>query len=944
MKLGHSSSWLIIPGVGLLAGLFVFASWALAQTTMHKNGFEAKVGFSKGGADAVFDETAHKIDDREPHSGQGCEYIDLDIKQGNYIYYVYPVGKAPIAEELRAALWVRANRPGIKLMARVVLPNQRDPSNVQNVLTTYIESDKGNIYEQAGQWQLLELGRAVTLAKQQQLLMNKKYDRTIDFSGAYIDGLVLNVCAGPGPTKIWIDDLEVGPITSNPAPIVDNNNNNKSTPRIGANNSVVHFDGNRLVVGKQRMFFRAIRYTDTMLPVLHSAGFNTVFFDRNANPALISEASELGMWVVPELRVMGDDGQPVSSDEIAKQVTADAANDAVLFRLVNGVLDFEKAPMVQRQLQIAHGADPGHPIGGNVWDGMMPYSRSLELMGVHRFPLMTTMELPEYRTWLENRQKLANPNTFTWTWIQTHLPEWYGELLYNQATNAEFREPVGPQPEQIRLLAYSALAAGCRGLGYYSDRFLADSHQGRDRLLCCALLNQEMDMMRDLLVTVEDPPQWVDTSHKDIKAAVMRCSQGVLVIPIWQGKFSQFVPTQAAVAKLHLVVPQVPITMQAWEVSPGDVRGLKVERVDQGQKVTLPEFGLTSMVVFTADTRLMGRFQDMARNKRQQAAQWSHDMAVYEYEKVVKVHIELEKMGITLNDGNALLEDARKRTAKSEELWKARNFTEAYHEAERALRPVRILMRAHWEKAVRGLDTPVASPYAVTYYTLPRHWQFMNQVRACSPGANVLPGGDFELDPSRVQDSWKLVKESLDDLELGAERVAEMTIDRLEEKKEEPKDAKPVPAGGVKVEQKITVKKIHDTPIEGRQCLMLQVKPHRGKAAPPGLERTVLALTSPSVKLPPGSLVQISGLVNIPVPITASPDGALLYDSAGGEPLAIRFFSPTGWKKFTVYRRVPASGQISVTMALTGVGTAYFDDIRIEPLTPPGGVVQAGTK
>lgn len=938
MNLGHSSKWLTIAAVGLLMCLFAFASWAWAQTAMHKNGFETRIAFSKGGTDAVFDEIAHKIDGHDPHNGDGCEYIDLDVKQGNFIHYIYPVGKAPISEEFRAALWLRANRPGIRLLARVVLPNQRDPGNVQNVLTTYIESDKGNVYEQAGQWQLLELGRAVTLAKQQQLLMNKKYDRPVDFSGAYIDALVLNVCAGPGSTKVWIDDLEVGPLVSSPAPIADNNS--KTAPRIAPRNSAVHFEGNRLIVGKQRMLFRAIRYTDTTLPVLRSAGFNTICFDRKANAALIGEAAELGLWVVPELRIMGDDGLPLSPEEITKQVNVYADNDALLFRRLIGVLDYEKVSLVSRAAQAAHAADPGHPLAADVWDGMMPYSRSIELMGVHRFPLMTTMELPRYREWLESRQKLATPNTFAWTWIQTHLPEWYGDLLYNQSTNAEFREPVGPQPEQIRLLAYSALASGCRGLAYWSDRFLADSHQGRDRLLCCALLNQEMDMMRDLLVTIEDPPQWVDTSHREIKAAVMRCSQGVLVVPIWQGRFSQLVPGQAAVAKLHLVVPQVPVTMQAWEVSPGDVRGLKVERVDMGQKVTLPEFGLTSMVVFTSDANLMGRFQDMARSKRQQAAQWSHDMAVYEYEKVAKVHIELEKLGVTLPDGNSLLEDARKRAQKSEELWKARNFSEAYHEAERALRPVRILMRAHWEKAVRGLDSPVASPYAVTYYTLPRHWQFMNQIHAASAGANVLTGGDFELDPARIQDSWKLVKDSLDDVDLTAQRVAEMTVERVEEQKVDAKD----PKAGPNATPKIVVKKVHDTPIEGRQCLMLQVKLHAGKTAPPALERTVLALTSPSVKLPPGSLVQISGMVNIPVPITASPDGALLYDSAGGEPLAIRFCTPTGWKKFTVYRRVPASGQVSVTMALTGIGTVYFDDIRIEPLTPPGGVVQAGGK
>jgi hypothetical protein len=40
------------------------------------------------------------------------------------------------------------------------------------------------------------------------------------------------------------------------------------------------------------------------------------------------------------------------------------------------------------------------------------------------------------------------------------------------------------------------------------------------------------------------------------------------------------------------------------------------------------------------------------------------------------------------------------------------------------------------------------------------------------------------------------------------------------------------------------------------------------------------------------------------------------------------------WRKFHLYRRVPASGRISVTVALTGIGVAYFDDIRIEPFAP----------
>ncbi len=924
MTRSRFSKGVVVSALVLSCGLFALAGLALAQTAMHRNSFETRIGWTKGGTDAGFDEITHRIDDRDPRTGQGAELIELDAKPGSFIHYAYPIGKAPIADEFRAAVWVKANRPGLQFIARVVLPNERDPKNLDYRLTTYI---RGDTYQQTGRWQLLEIGRPVTLAKQQQHLMNAEFKRNFDFSGAYIDTLVLNVYGGPGATKLWIDDLEVGPVLPGEpfqtADRVDNNFPAKiaSTSRPGgAERSVVKFDSNRLVVGKKRVLFRAIRYTDTMLPVLRSAGFNTICFERNVTPALLTEAADMGLWIVPEFRVMNDDGTPVSPDDIVKQVRPFADNDAVLFSRIGGVLSFDQMSLVSKAVQAARGADPGRLIAADVWDGLVPYSRSVNLIGTHRFPLMTTLELPKYREWLETRRKLALPDSFTWTWIQTHLPDWYSELLYNQPAQAEFKEPVGPQPEQIRLLTYTALASGARGIGFWSDRFLADSHQGRDRLLGCALLNQEIDMIESLLVTVEDPPQWIDTSVKDVKAAVLRCRQGVVVLPIWQGKFSQFVPGQAAVAKLTLMIPQVPVTSQAWEVSPGEVRGLKTERADKGLRVTLPEFGLTSILVFTSDVQLMSRFQDLARARRQQAAQWSHDMALYEYEKVVKVQTQLEQLNVSLPDANSLLEDSRRRLQKSKELYDRSSFAEAYHEANRALRPVRILMRAHWENAVRGLDTPVASPFAVSFYTLPKHWQFIDLAKRSTAGANLLRGGDFEIAPERIQDAWKLDRPTMDDMDMSAERVGELS------------DVKKPKSKG------------DNQSIEGRQCLMLKIAPRQGKPVPPGLERTMLALTSPAVKLPPGTLVQVSGWVNIPEPIVASVDGALMYDSAGGEPLAIRMTDATSWKKFTVYRRMPATGSINVTLAMTGIGTVYFDDIRIEPLTPPNAPVNGNAQ
>ena len=37
------------------------------------------------------------------------------------------------------------------------------------------------------------------------------------------------------------------------------------------------------------------------------------------------------------------------------------------------------------------------------------------------------------------------------------------------------------------------------------------------------------------------------------------------------------------------------------------------------------------------------------------------------------------------------------------------------------------------------------------------------------------------------------------------------------------------------------------------------------------------------------------------------------------------------WQQFHVYRKVPPNGEVRVRMALTGFGTVYFDNIRVEP-------------
>jgi hypothetical protein len=137
--------------------------------------------------------------------------------------------------------------------------------------------------------------------------------------------------------------------------------------------------------------------------------------------------------------------------------------------------------------------------------------------------------------------------------------------------------------------------------------------------------------------------------------------------------------------------------------------------------------------------------------------------------------------------------------------------------------------------------------------------------------------------------------------------------------------------------------RVQESPHDGQQCWKLAITPKDSTYAPEALERTYLVVSSANVNLTPGSQVKISGWYRIPQPIRSSADGLLIYDNAAGEAMGVRLYHSPQWKKMEVYRTVPSSGQVNVSIALTGMGVAYFDDLKIEALqansvTVPGKV------
>jgi len=223
--------------------------------------------------------------------------------------------------------------------------------------------------------------------------------------------------------------------------------------------------------------------------------------------------------------------------------------------------------------------------------------------------------------------------------------------------------------------------------------------------------------------------------------------------------------------------------------------------------------------------------------------------------------------------------------------------------AERACRSLRLIQRAYWDAAVKGLASPVTSPAATSFDTLPLHWRFADRLRTCRLGPNRIDGGDFENLDTMMRAGWRHILH---------------------------------PAPTVQTAVDLAPQAAHS----GRFGVRLSVTPIKADDPPAVLESPPVLFTSPAVQVEAGQIVCIHGWARVPNDITASTDGLLVVDSFTGEALADRIGKTKGWRQFALYRVASQSGPMCVTFALSGIGEAWLDDVAIQVLEPPAATAQ----
>jgi hypothetical protein len=631
------------------------------------------------------------------------------------------------------------------------------------------------------------------------------------------------------------------------------------------------------------MFPRIIRHCGEPLATLKKLGFDAVWTRRLAAPELLEEADRLGLWLIcPPPRPLGDSNTLAEiGPEFDCVLAWDLGDDLT-------EADLESTQHWAEQVRVADRRG-NRPLICRPRTDLRGYSRPANLLLVDRRPLGTSLNMADYAAWIRRQPLLASLGTPLWTTVQTQPNAALREQL--MALEPGYVPPATVSSEQVRLLAYTAVAAGSRGLVFTSDSPLdAPDPDAQQRAMMLDLLNLELSPMGPW-AAAGSVVATAKSNLPDVSGAVLRTEHARLLVPLWSAAGAQCVPAQPTAASLTLLAPGVPEATAAYELTPNGVRPLRHSRVAGGVSVSLDDFGLSTQILLAHDPLIVSAVHRRAAQTGRRAAELQRNLAAHEFSVVQRLSQQLAPRTPVASSA-ALLEAARRSLQLCDR--QSDPFAAAI-EARRAMRSLESLERAYWDAAVRRLASPVTSPGALAFDTLPCHWRLLDRLAKGRLSQNLLAGGDFEDLDTMLRAGWQYIPHRTPMVQTKVELVPQAAH-------------------------------------SGRLGVRLSVVAADPKSPPAAIETPPILLTSPAVQVQAGQVACIHGWVNVPTAAADNGEALMVIDSLSGECLADRIGRTKGWRQFSLYRAAPRAGPVSVTFALCGIGEAWLDDVEINIL------------
>jgi hypothetical protein len=837
-------------------------------------------------ADGAYEVVRHLRTFQEAHSGQGSEYLKLRAGPGTRIHVVHDVTPARVIAELVPQVWVKADRPGIQLYARVVLPRSRDKSG--RLLTALLP---GSSCAEAGAWRQLQVADVARELERQVWILRREHGTQVDAKEAYIDLLVLNAYCGAGSFQLWIDDLELAGFASSGSPVrlatFDRATDIGPAPPAVPAQSVPaspapttegpRLDGSVLAVGGRPLFARVIEHQGESFPWLAKLGFNVVKLATAPTNSEIDEARRLGIWLITPPPPVGTTNTVESDDRVLAWMLGDGLTRS----------EGPATRLIAEQTRLAH-AGTSRPLICGVTDDFAGYAELADIVVCQREVLGTSFRLSSYGDWLLTCAARARAGRAMWASIESEFsPRLEAQI---SALNGGSTPVMVAEPLQVQLLVAEAVAAGVRGL-FFRSRTRLDLQDPPTRLRAATLqlINRQLALAAPWAAggTYADE---LATPAADTRVRVLETQRARLLVITQHAPHQQFVAGPWRSNATSIIAHGAPVTDQVFLVGPTRLEPLRGERAG-GLRVGLDATNAVSLALLTQEPLAINHLRRELAGSAQECASLRQQVAELLYSQTAEIDRQITALGHGLPSAPSWLTRAQRSNEQAARLLQSGDLENACRITDESLQSLYQLRRAHWDRAVRSLPSPSMSPLVATYASLPQHWQLTAQMAAVRWRPNALAGGDFEDLNHMQQNGWQQVRAAQPEIESAVELSFQ-------------------------------------SPREGRSSLHLQAWTQRqgAKSGPDGWPVTI---TSAPIPVQPHQFVRIHGWVNVPAGIRDSHDGLIIADTIGGLTLAERIHETKGWQEFVLYRRATSSQPLSVVFGLTGLGEVWLDDLSV---------------
>ncbi len=667
----------------------------------------------------------HERQFREAWRGNGCEHVSLRAGFGTYVRYAIPIPPAAVIDELSISLAVRSTRPGLQLLARVVLPMTR--STGTKPVVTWL---RGETYERVGQWQQLSLSDPARLLRRQEPSLRFEHGPGLSLAGAFVDFVAVNVYGGPGQTDVWLDELKVTGAVAPQKPVGDVVLASATEPESPV---PLECDGNQLLAPTPR-FLRAIEYCGEPFQMLVDLGFNAVWFQDPPDAKRVDEAHRAGLWVLAS--EAGQSGV-VPLDVVVPFPSADASASSRKTRSIEVGTSSYATATARRPLQADWINDAGRGVGdlgivewATLSSGYRPdrLVEKLTWLG-HRWPRMpllvvlpSTAPVPLQAQW----QTLGFPPAEAWY-----------------------------ETEQLWVAAVAAAAGGARGIVWRSNHPLNhDQPTARLRRQQLRWVNLQLEVL-DPFLSGGRALGRVDTGLPDLIGFGWETDRARLLVLVPSDAEQSYCAASFTARSIELYVPTTASSDRAYWLSETGLVPLASQRIAGGVSIRLEPQSLFVCIVTTQDSQVVAHLADTIRRLRDP---WVEAKRALLEATLPLVESILAKLSQTrASEVSRSIQQVTDTLNMASSLGARGDYAGAHRYLDEASIYLARLRRGTWERFVRVFPNSGASPFCILFSTLPWHQQLRQDWQGRSWSANLLPEGDMEDLSRMLSAGWRRV-------------------------------------------------------------------------------------------------------------------------------------------------------------------------------------------